>query len=302
MNEIPDKPTRRERAKKRILQSTAVLPSFVTLLNGLAGMGAIHFATKEALGTLSPLHMHNLMIAAWLIFLAMIFDMLDGRLARMTRRTSDFGAQLDSLCDVISFGVAPAVLMVRMVIPALRQLGELGHDWRLDRVAWSISAIYVACAVMRLARFNVETEEDESAHMDFRGLPTPGAAAAVASLVLLFERLSLPRFFNVWNAQGQWQGSLWQLMAISSTLILITLATAMLMVSQCKYAHLVNHYIRGKKPFSYLVKLVVIGLAMLWQPFATLAIATNAYALSGPAGAVWRRIKSKKAICNDDEE
>ena len=177
MAEYETKRSKAELARFTLMQSTAVLPSFVTVLNGLAGLGAIHFATMAKYGQFDSGHMGNLQTAAWLIALAMIFDMLDGRLARMTRRTSDFGAQLDSLCDAISFGVAPAILMVHMTIPALREMGALGHDWHLDRVVWLVASVYVACAVLRLARFNVETEADESAHMFFRGLPTPGAAA-----------------------------------------------------------------------------------------------------------------------------
>lgn len=279
------KGNRREKTRQRILRSTAVLPSFVTILNGLAGLGAIHFATKEAFGTLSSTGMGNLKTAAWFIALAIVLDMLDGRLARMTRRTSDFGGQLDSLCDAISFGVAPAILMLRAVVPMLLRVGELGHDWHLDRVVWSIAAIYVSCGVIRLARFNVENEPDESAHMDFRGLPIPGAAAAVGSLVLLLERLT--------RIIPNWTDRLWLLITSSVVMLVMSLAVALLMVSQFKYVHVVNHYIRGKRPPNYLIKLVVAMLAGLWQPFATIAIVTNGYAISGPTLTVWTKIRPK---------
>ena len=103
--------------RTRILRGIAALPSMVTLGNGIAGFAAIHFATKPLPAALmDPAHSaaagawltQNMVLAAWLVFVAMVFDALDGRLARMTRRTSDFGGQLDSLCDAISFGVAPA--------------------------------------------------------------------------------------------------------------------------------------------------------------------------------------------------
>ena len=148
---------RRERNQRRILKTTAVLPSLFTISNGLLG------------------------------FAAMICDMLDGRLARLTRRTSDFGGQLDSLCDVISFGVAPAVLMLRTVMGAVHgQVGKVAFlaplsDVGIERILWCAAGVYVAGAALRLARFNVENEPDESAHMLFRGLPSPGAAAAVAT-------------------------------------------------------------------------------------------------------------------------
>ena len=98
---------------KTVLRSIAALPSLVTLMNGTAGFLSIHYATKAGLGHAEGLA--NLTISAWLIFAALLFDALDGRVARMTRQSSDFGAMLDSLCDIISFGVAPAVLMVHAV-------------------------------------------------------------------------------------------------------------------------------------------------------------------------------------------
>jgi len=284
----PESMSMRSRAGRQILRSTAILPSFVTVLNALAGLGAIHYATKEAIGSLTPAALSNLSTAAWLLGLAMLFDMLDGRLARMTRRTSDFGGQLDSLCDAISFGVAPAVLMLRTVTPILAKISDLGHDWHLERIVWSIAGVYLACAVLRLARFNVENEPDESAHMDFRGLPTPGAAAAVAALVLLFERLTrmalAPELL-----ERTWFLAVW-----GAAITLVTLAGGLLMVSRFKYVHLVNHYVRGRKPFSYLVKLVLLVLALYWQPLVTLALGTNAYALSGPARSAWVQLKGRR--------
>jgi len=275
--------------RRRILRSIAALPALFTLMNGLAGFGAIHFSTKDALGQASSggAPLGNLVIAAWLIFAAMVFDMLDGRVARMTRRTSDFGGQLDSLCDVISFGVAPPLLMVRTAVMALR--GGIGRidflpsflvqSMIVERVVWCVAAVYVACAVLRLARFNVENEPDESAHMDFRGLPSPGAAAAIACLVLLFDRLE--------DFERGWRSSDWALATVGIALPIVTLATALLMVSRLRYVHMVNQYIRGRRPFSYLVKLIVLVVAMLLAPFVTVAALVLAYTLSGPV--IWVR-------------
>jgi CDP-diacylglycerol---serine O-phosphatidyltransferase len=289
--DVRRKPTRRARAKQRVLQSTAVLPSFVTLLNGLAGFAAIHFATKAAPGSLQMEHLSNLRLGAWLLALAMVFDMLDGRVARMTRRTSDFGGQLDSLCDMISFGVAPAVLMLRTVVPLLGGIDALGHDWNLERVVWSVAAVYVACTAMRLARYNVENDPtDSDSHMTFSGLPSPGAAAAVASLVLLFERLT-----RLETYLPDWQTNLWFLVSFSIVLVAMTLCAGLLMVSRCRYVHVANNYIRGRRPFSYLVKLILLLLACLWQPFATLAVVACGFALSGPIWSVWRRVRGRRA-------
>ena len=112
------------------------------------------------------------MLAGWLIFLAMIFDALDGHVARLAKTTSDFGAQLDSLCDVVTFGVAPAFLLVKMCP---------GFTFNHSQMVWIIAAAYACCAALRLARFNVETD-DEDDHMNFSGLPSPAAASVVGEL------------------------------------------------------------------------------------------------------------------------
>jgi len=288
---------RASRARQRILRSTAVLPSLFTISNGLAGFGAIHFASKDVATYAGRLE--NLAVAAWLIFAAMICDMLDGRLARMTRRTSDFGGQLDSLCDMISFGVAPAMMMLRAVVGALRQIGAFPHGQAIERTVWCVAAVYVACAALRLARFNVENEPDESAHMDFKGLPSPGAAAAVAALVLLLARLNQADragwLTSSWLAMSpHWLTQFWPLVVASIVLPLVTLAVGLLMVSQFKYAHLVNHYVRGKRPFSYLVKLVMVALVALLEPFVTLAVVTVGYATSGLISAAVGKLRPSR--------
>lgn len=276
---------KRTPVRTRILRGTSVLPAMFTLLNGLAGFGAIHFAAKEGLG--SPLEtgpmLWNLKVACGLVVLAMVCDMLDGRLARMTRNTTDFGAQLDSLCDMISFGVAPAVIVLRSCISILRAR-EL-HQLSIERAVWGVAAIYVACAAVRLARFNVETDADESAHMDFRGLPSPGAAAALVGMVLLFVDLA--------QTAWPWLDGAGVLLVMSITLPILTLIAAGLMVSRFRYPHLINHYVRGRRPVSYLIKLLVVLVAMVIEPFATIALVPLAYALSGPLRAGWALLHAR---------
>lgn len=270
------------RIRGRILRSTAVLPAAFTLLNGLAGFGAIHFAAKASFGaTLDASGVMNLRIAAGLIFAAMFCDMLDGRLARMTRSTSDFGAQLDSLCDMVSFGTAPALIVLRLTISTLRsQMDYLP----IERMVWCVAGIYVACAALRLARFNVETEQDESAHMNFRGLPTPAAAASLSSLVLLFVHLWDQSADTTWS----WLASNELMIGVSASLPVIMLGCALLMVSRLRYPHVVNQYIRGKRSFSYLVKGVLIVLAAFMQPWVTLAAVVLIFVVASPLRAVWR--------------
>ncbi len=277
-----------KKPRRRRLGSTAVLPGLLTMANGLTGFAAIHFATKDGFGQAEPA---NLAMAGWCIFAAMVFDLLDGRLARMTRRTSDFGGQLDSLCDAISFGVAPATLMLRTEATVLRgqieRVAAIPHALGVERAVWGVAGVYVACAILRLARFNVENEPDESSHMTFRGLPTPGAAAMVTALVLLFDRLA--------GLEEGWRSSGWMLTTVGITLPVATLAVALLMVSRFTYPHLANQYIQGKRPFNYLVKLVIVALLAMLAPYIALAAATIVYAFSGPAVWLWRRAKAARA-------
>jgi CDP-diacylglycerol--serine O-phosphatidyltransferase len=262
-----DEPPRR----RRLLASIAVLPTLVTVSNGLLGFSAIHYATRETLGTAS---LADLERAAWLIAAAMLADMLDGRIARMTRRTSDFGGQLDSLCDVISFGVAPAMLMLRTVIMLLRQ--EVQHGWlarsAVGRAVWCIAAVYVACAVLRLARFNVENEPDESAHLRFEGLPSPGAAAAVVAAVLLLSDLVVDRGLGLPR---------WLTLSAAVTLPLVTLAAALLMVSRVPYPHLVNQYIRNRSRWRTVIGLIIVLAFVYVAPYITVALFVGVYVLGG---------------------
>jgi CDP-diacylglycerol--serine O-phosphatidyltransferase len=277
---------------ERFLKATAALPALFTLGNGISGFAAIYFATREGLGNATPA---LLSLSCYLILLSMVFDMLDGRVARMTRRTSDFGGQLDSLCDIVSFGAAPAMLMLQAVVMVLR--GPLldkmvddfilvGHSTAMERAVFAIAAVYLSCAAIRLARFNVENEPDESAHMSFRGLPSPGAAAAVVGLTLLYAHL----YAGAYPEQGHSEPIIWRaqdglLLSVSMALPVFTLVAGLLMVSRFRYPHLVNQYIRGRRPVGYIVKLVLVVLAMLLWPFETMAAVALVYVLSGPIAA-----------------
>jgi CDP-diacylglycerol--serine O-phosphatidyltransferase len=274
-------PGRRERIRRRFLRSTALLPALFTVSNGLCGFAAIHFATKEAQGLADMWHVQ---IACWLIFAAMVCDMLDGSVARLTRKTSDFGGQLDSLSDVISFGVAPAIIMSRLVFTVL---GQQATVTAVGRTILCVAGLYMACAALRLARFNVENEPDESAHMNFSGLPSPGAAAAVVAPMLLFSYLCL---HGLKAAEGEWLS-----LTVGIALPALTLVTALLMVSRIRYPHVINQYIRGKRSFSYLVKIVVIAPAAMLYPLETCSALAVGYALSGPVAAAWRAVRDRGA-------
>ena len=274
------------------------MPTLATLGNGIAGFAAIHFATK-------PLPPHviaagqdaaatsvagNLVFAAWLLFVGMICDAVDGQLARMTRHTSEFGAQLDSLCDAVTFGVAPAILMLRAVqsvlFPVVGEVDVGPQAFLAGRAVWFVAALYVCCAIMRLARFNVETRPEASSHMSFRGLPSPAAALAVVALVLLHAHLR--------NITDGWRANHWLALAVIWAIPAVTVVTALLMVSRLHFSHVVNQYMRGRKSFGYILRLAILVLAAIvidWQ--VAMAVGAIGYVLSGPAG--WLLQKARRS-------
>ncbi len=235
-----------KRVRRPRLKHITILPSLVTILNGVCGFAAIVFAGKGA--QLGSGQFSYFAMSGYMILLAMIADMLDGRLARMNQSTSSFGGQLDSLCDIISFGVAPAFLMLKVL--EYKMSGFAGFNPTtatfLERFIWVAAAGYISCAAIRLARFNVENEEDESAHMSFIGLPTPAAAGVIVSLVILHQE-TLP-----------------SLNIIIYALPFCALGSAVLMVSRIRYPHILNQYLRGKKPFSYLIRVLLLLAFVFW--------------------------------------
>jgi len=275
------------------MPNIAVLPSLVTLGNAVCGFAAMAWLARSGPlvldGQTNPATVNAYALSAYLIFLAMVFDALDGRVARFARATSDFGGQLDSLSDAISFGAAPGLLVYRLVADVI----PMGNVVRLTMI---LAAAYAGCAILRLARFNVENVHDEAAHMAFRGLPSPAAAGALAGLVALLmslchgmETLPTVALYLVWSLPA-------------SALIL-----GLLMVSTVRYTHLVNQLIRGRRPLRHLVFLVLLVLLVIWQKERVLAILFVAYALSGPALLAYRKTAhalrsrcSRAAMCRED--
>ncbi len=245
------------RVRRQRLKYIAILPSLITILNGVCGFTAIVFAGKGALAATNDFSYHMLKLtyfamSGYMILLAMIADMLDGRLARMHQSTSSFGGQLDSLCDIISFGVAPAFLMLKILESKLAGFAGLNPaiETFLQRFIWLAAAGYISCAAIRLARFNVENEEDESAHMSFVGLPTPAAAGVIVSLVILHqETLQTLPSLNV----------------IIYALPFLALGVAVLMVSRIRYPHVLNQYLKGRKPFAYLIRVLLLLAFLIWN-------------------------------------
>lgn len=246
------------RARKQRVKYITILPSLITILNGVFGFSAIVLASKEVQPDPGPWSCFA--VAAYLVLMAMFADMLDGRLARMSQSTSSFGGQLDSLCDMISFGIAPAFLMLKLVESKL-ELTTVICGGFLHRFIWLAAIAYIACAAIRLARFNVENEENEAAHMSFMGLPSPGAAGVIVSLVI-FHQQEVPT-----------------LNALVYALPFVTVGTAFLMVSQVRYPHVLNVYLTGKKPFGYLIRLLfLLGLAVFGNLQLALVLTFGSFA------------------------
>ncbi len=268
-NNLEDKQSRRQARRRRMV---AIIPSLLTLGNAVCGFGCITYAAKVGPEMETP---NDLYFAALLIFAAMVFDALDGPVARFARQTSAFGAQLDSLSDAISFGVAPAFLMLKFS-PVLFH----------PRLLWVIAVLYMLCAVMRLARFNV-TQDDEPAHEYFRGLPSPAAAGMVASLVVIspgLVRLTTPEM----KESAQWLGQ-FLIHATSMALPVVTLIVACLMVSRIRYPHVFNQFFRGRHTYRHFVKLIFALVVVFLIHELAIPIVLFYFVISSPLRAVWTR-------------
>jgi len=275
------------RVRRQRLNYITILPSLITILNGVCGFTAIIYAGKDPNQSIGPYSCFT--IAGYLVLLAMIADMLDGRLARMSQSTSSFGGQLDSLCDIISFGIAPAFLMLKVLEHELLLAG-LGDEKLLHRFIWLAATAYISCAAIRLARFNVENEEDESAHMSFIGLPSPAAAGVIVSLII-FHQGTLHEILDP-------NGIAYALCesAIMFTLPLVALGVAMLMVSRFRYPHILNQYLKGKKPFAQLIRVLLLLVFACWQLPAALMVVFCVFAASSVVKKVYYRVMKSRVL------
>ena len=281
-------------ARKRI-RNLAVLPALFTLGNGACGFAA---CVKVA----SYLHMGDLgylVTAAWLIFAAMLFDAFDGTIARLTKAATSFGGELDSLCDAVSFGIAPALLVVMW---HSKHLAESNIETFWAKSAWFLCLLYAMAAILRLARFNVENAPDDERHTSFTGLPTPGAAGLVASLVILYDFLmQTPQPGTLHGYLSDMFGrTFWTSLAavIKDGLPALMLALGFLMVSsRMRYIHVLNRIIRsrGKGTFDFLAYLFFFGVLGAAVRELALAGAFVAYAASGPIVYVHGLLKARGA-------
>lgn len=258
------------------LKKIAIIPTLLTLGNAVCGFASVAFASRID-GTAAT--EGNYSLCAWLIIFAMIFDALDGYAARLSKTASDFGGQLDSLCDAISFGLAPAFLLLK-----------LGREWEAHIVRQAIAviaALYMVCAILRLARFNVENSPDPASHKRFKGLPSPAAAGCVMSLAILQGELAS-------NWANLDYGTVKTLIKFAAPLG--TLLVALLMVSRIPYPHLTRQFLRRRSNFSNIVQIVLFFFLVALVRELAIPVAFWMYALAVP---IWylvtRRLRVRTA-------
>ncbi|SDK20438.1 CDP-diacylglycerol--serine O-phosphatidyltransferase [Billgrantia gudaonensis] len=193
------------------------------------------------------------------IFIAMVLDGLDGRVARLTNTQSAFGAEYDSLSDMLSFGVAPALVAFTWI---LQDVGKTG---------WVVAFLYVACAALRLARFNVQIGSVDKKW--FIGLPSPSAAALVAASVWTFHSFDADAF------------------GFKLLMLFLVAAAGVLMVSNIRYYSFKDIDLKGPVPFVVLLAVVLAFVVISVQPSVMLLALFGAYVVSGPVLAVMRKLK-----------
>jgi CDP-diacylglycerol--serine O-phosphatidyltransferase len=248
--------------------SVPVLPTLLTLGNGVCGFASACYAVHA-----TPTDRDSLFVAGWLIFAAMVFDTLDGGMARLMRQTSRFGAELESLCDAISFGAAPAFILIQ-IAPA--------YD---SRLLWLIAALYLACTMLRLARFNVQTQSDDQ-HHSFTGLPSPAAGATVASLAMV---IAMEPSKTLTGLVRDWlPNHAATLPQLHNAAPVIAAALAALMVSRIRYPHLVSQMVHGKRHAGHLAQLVFALIAFIALGVWAAPLVLGTYIVAAPLRAVWQ--------------
>ncbi len=242
------------------MRKIAVVPSMLTLGNLLCGFHAVYFASQ---GTAQ-----GIVLAAWMVLLAMVFDVFDGLAARLTHVSSRFGAELDSLADVVSFGVAPAYL-----VAMLSAFADLQHQ----RLVWVSCMVYVICAALRLARFNVQTGLDEESHRSFTGLPSPAAAGQVVALILLDAHLRSQHDIGL----------------VARLLPTVTFFAGALMVSRVPYPHLMSRFVRRHHHFGEFAFLAIVLVLVAAYPEFGFAAGFTAFTLTGLVAAARNAVLRK---------
>jgi CDP-diacylglycerol--serine O-phosphatidyltransferase len=258
----PNRPVVRYRDRRGIRRGVSLLPSLFTVGNLFCGWSCIVYSLHGQLPT-----------AAVFIGVAMVLDMLDGRVARMTGTSSEFGVQLDSLVDLISFGMAPAILAY---VWALTPLG---------RVGWAVGFLFVTAAALRLARFNLQQGHTDKRY--FVGLPSPAAAAVPAATVFYASDLA---------AKNSLSGLVY-LVGLDLTPFLavgIVVIPALLMVSTIRFRSFKTLDLRAKRRYTVLVALAAFVALVTVYPHQVLLLMAYGYLLSAFVGLVISRVRHRE--------
>jgi len=246
------------------LKKIVILPTLLTLGNAAFGFTAIAViidaAFKGGPGAAPTISLEKLGLAGLLIFCAMVCDALDGIVARLVGGTSDFGGHLDSLADIVSFGVAPALLIKTVVQYDFHLFLGVPNPALWAKLAWIITGLYCLCAILRLARFDDEkakaADESETATEYFAGLPTPGAAGVLVGLAMLYA----------------YEPALRVVLAYIMTVAVPLLGA--LMVSRLPFPHFVNKVLLSRHSFKYVLVFAATVVVVL-------ASGVYLYALAG---------------------
>ena len=258
----------------------AALPALFTLCNAVCGFASIlvasHVRTSIVIDGIDETdkQITYIAIASILILAGMVFDTFDGAIARVTHTSSRFGAELDSLADILTFGVAPAFLLLK--------LGPLDSQTMLHKVYVLSATFFVVCAMLRLARFNIQhsTHRDPD-HQYFIGLPTPAAAGCVTAMAILMYDIAIARF--------DWVENVGLVKIIHHLLPVAVFGLSFLMVSNIRYSHQVSQILRRKLIFGDFVQLIVLLIIIIVTREMSLLIVFWAFALWGPLRYVARQ-------------
>lgn len=274
-----------------------ILPNFFTAGNMFCGFMSLCQCIEAKYSETIAAANDKYMLAVYLIFGACLFDLFDGRMARMFKKESMFGAEFDSIADTVSFGVAPAFLVYFLILDPSRSAAEFGSI--LAKVGPVVGFIYLLCAGIRLAKFNVLTNplipgnERKSPASDFMGIPSPVAAAITASFVLLLTSMNGNETTSAAQAVQDYIP-----IVLLPTMVLVSI----LMVTNIPYPTFkhINWNTKAKAQAFILIILFII-FALLYHIYAIPA-ALLVYVLFGLVRALRRKLSRKKDLPEDEEE
>jgi len=273
------------------VKSITTLPNLLTLANAACGLLAISKAIDALTLAGDDGAFYELMkFSCFLVFLAMVFDGLDGMVARLTKTTSDFGAQLDSFADAITFGVAPAILAKALI----QHEGPLLGYSLSPRLSFAACACFALLAILRLARFNLESGAEKKKGKFFRGLPSPAAAGSATSLIWIYLVMHKPNPAGDEGVAGLVDGiaqlDFNAVLTWMPPLLLVWLPIlGLLMVSRIQYPHGFAWISSERNNFFNLVAVVFIAGALYLAPVPLLFAVFNLTVISGVARAALGR-------------